>query len=285
MSRTIPPIGIFAKMFVGTEPAVVLSQARDAGFDVVQYNMACSGLPPLPSAVSPDVIDALRAASAETGVGIAALSATANLIHPHPAVLRTGLRAIEVLADVAQQLAIPVLTLCSGSRNAEDPWASHPENQSAAAWGDLLSSLDVALRAAERCGVRLGLEPERANVLNSADAARRLLDEVRSDRLGIVLDVANLVDLQHPATVGQRRATIARAVEVLAHDMVLLHAKDCAADGRAVVPGQGIAEVAYALDEVRRAGVSCPVIAHGVGAAHAGEAASYLRARLSVPVS
>jgi sugar phosphate isomerase/epimerase len=84
VQRSDAGIGIFARTFPGATPDVVLRQARDAGFAHVQYNMVCSGLTSLPSHVPPDAIEALRAASAQHGVALSALSATYNLIHPDP---------------------------------------------------------------------------------------------------------------------------------------------------------------------------------------------------------
>jgi len=46
-------LGIFAKTFDGSTPIQVLRAARDAGYDAVQYNMACSGLAPLPETIDP----------------------------------------------------------------------------------------------------------------------------------------------------------------------------------------------------------------------------------------
>ena len=47
-------IGVFAKSFEGDRPATVLAASRDAGFSIVQYNMACSGLGSLPGTISED---------------------------------------------------------------------------------------------------------------------------------------------------------------------------------------------------------------------------------------
>ena len=87
-------VGIFAKTFAFTSPRAVLSQARDAGYDAVQYNMACSGLPSLPAEVSANEVQALRSAVAETGVRIAALSATYNMVHPVAAHRAAGQRRL-----------------------------------------------------------------------------------------------------------------------------------------------------------------------------------------------
>jgi hypothetical protein len=68
-------LGIFAKTFPGTDAKVVLSAAAAAGFGVVQYNMACSGLPAMPDGVPARVVDSVRSATSETRVEIAAFRA------------------------------------------------------------------------------------------------------------------------------------------------------------------------------------------------------------------
>ena len=86
-------IGVFAKTFAGTTPMGVLRAARQAGYEAVQYNMACSGLSSLPFVVDPAAADAVREASRATGLDIAAISATYNMIHPVVAEREKGRRA------------------------------------------------------------------------------------------------------------------------------------------------------------------------------------------------
>ena len=86
-------IGVFAKSFEGDRPATVLAASRDAGFSTVQYNMACSGLGSLPGTISEDTAREVREASAGTGIGIAAISATYNITDPDPERLAAGRRA------------------------------------------------------------------------------------------------------------------------------------------------------------------------------------------------
>ena len=87
-------VGVFAKTFEGDHPATVLAASRDAGFGTVQYNMACSGLGSLPEAISEDAAREVREASAGTGIGIAAISATYNMTDPDPERLAAGRRAL-----------------------------------------------------------------------------------------------------------------------------------------------------------------------------------------------
>ena len=90
-------LGIFARTFAGTDPMSVLSAARTAGFAAVQYNMACSGLDAMPDRIDPETITALRQALTRTGLDIAAVSGTYNMIHPDLAVRATGLRRLALL--------------------------------------------------------------------------------------------------------------------------------------------------------------------------------------------
>ncbi len=78
-------LGIFAKTFPGSDPETVLAGVANAGFGVAQYNMACSGLDPLPDAIPEEVPTAIRAAATASGVGIVAVSGTFNMIHPDKA--------------------------------------------------------------------------------------------------------------------------------------------------------------------------------------------------------
>ena len=56
-------------------------------------------------------------------------------------------------------------------------WRRHPDNDKPDAWSDLLATLDQLVPVAEEHGVVLGIEPEHANVIDSAQRARLLLDE------------------------------------------------------------------------------------------------------------
>ena len=274
-------LGIFARTFPGATPSAVLARAREAGYETVQYNMACSGLPSLPRLVAPEAIAALRDAAAETGVGLAALSATYNMAHPDASVRRAGAESLGALAAVARAVGIPVLTLCTGSRDAADQWAPHPDNATPAAWRTLLASLESAVDVAESYDVVLGIEPEPANVIDSAARARALLDEIGSSRLGIVFDAANLLDAATLRSPAATRDAIARALDLLADRIALVHAKDRAADGAVVPAGSGAIDYDAYLAALGRAGVDAPLITHGLDAAAAARVALFLRARLT----
>jgi sugar phosphate isomerase/epimerase len=267
-------IGVFAKTFPGRMPDAVLRQSAAAGFAGVQYNMACSGLASMPDAIPHDVARAVAAAALQTGQEVFAVSCTYNMIHPDPAVRQAGWRRLAVIAAACRDMGTSLVTLCTGTRDAEDQWRHHPENATAEAWRDLLTSFEAAVRIAEDHGVLLGVEPELGNVVSSATAARRLIDEMGSRAIRIVLDPANLAEQAEPAA---RRRTIEHSVDLLAGDIVMAHAKDRAADGSVATAGKGVIDFGHFLARLKSAGFDGPLVAHGFEAAEAAGVAQFLQ--------
>jgi sugar phosphate isomerase/epimerase len=265
--------GIFAKTFSAPGARGPLRAAKAAGFDTVQFNMACCGLPAMPEEIAPQTIAEIADASRETGVSIAAVSATYNMIHPDPKVRADGVRKLEVILKSARGMGTSLVTLCTGTRDADDQWRHHPDNQSADAWRDLLAEMGKAAALAETHNVFLGIEPELANVVNSAAAAKRLLKEVSSSRLRIVLDPANLFET---ASAEDRRSIVARAAETLADSISMAHAKDRNAAGGFVAAGTGVIDFPHFLACLTQSGFDGPLVAHGLSEAEAPAVAAFL---------
>jgi sugar phosphate isomerase/epimerase len=271
-------LGIFAKTFAGRDPLTVLQAAQAAGYTTVQYNLACSGLVSLPEFVPDEVASAARTASVQTGVGIAAVSGTFNMIHPDLEVRLSGHRALRAIARVAPRMGARLLTLCTGTRDPDDPWRRHPENHTPAALDDLLKSMEVAIGIADQYDLDLGIEPELANVIDSAVRARWLIDEMRSPRLKIVLDPANLFER---ATHSSQRELISEACDLLADRIVMGHAKDRYGDGGFAAAGKGVMDYPHYLKCLRSIGFTGPLVTHGLNSVDAPAVRSFLRSVLN----
>ena len=87
-----------------------------------------------------------------------------------------------------------------------------------------------ALAVAEEYDVVLALEPEVANVIDSAQKARRLLDEMQSPYLKVCMDGANIF---HKGELPKMREILDEAFALLSGDIALAHAKDLDRDGQA----------------------------------------------------
>jgi sugar phosphate isomerase/epimerase len=216
-------LGIFAKTFNRPTLEDTLDGVAAHDLHYIQFNLVCAGVPTLPDRVEPALCARIRNASHSRDLNIAAISGTFNMIHPDLEQRRVGFARLRVLAQAAPELGTNVITLCTGTRDPENMWAAHPENDTEGAWNDLLHSIEMALSIAEQARVTMAVEPEVANIMSSAEKARRLLDHFSSPRLKIVMDPANLF----PA--GQRprmRQVIAEAFQSLGNDIILAHAKE-----------------------------------------------------------
>jgi sugar phosphate isomerase/epimerase len=267
-------VGIFAKTFSATGALPVLNAVKQAGYEVAQFNMACLGMPSMPETIAPALADEIAKARAASGVAIAAISGTYNMIHPDPAVRANGLARLETIIRAAPLMGTRLVTLCTGTRDAKDQWKYHPENSSKEAWHDLLEEMGKAVALAEENNVDLGIEPELANVVSSAGQARRLIDELMSPRFRIVLDPANLFEVASPH---ERQSIIAQAVNLLGDHIGMAHAKDRRANGEFTAAGSGVIDFPHFVRCLRSVGFEGPLVTHGLSEDEAPGVAAFLR--------
>ena len=152
-------IGIFAKHISRSTPEELFDTIAAFGFNCAQFNAACLGIPSLPDTIDNILWRRTDRAARNAGVKIVALSATFNLLDENRLRLADNFRRLELLAQGAAMLGTDLVTLCSGTRNQQDMWTYHPENQSPGAWRDMTDAMQRALNIAEVHDVYLGIEP------------------------------------------------------------------------------------------------------------------------------
>ena len=276
-------LGIFAKTFARPSVEEVFGAVAKHHLRCAQFNFSCAGLPGLPEHIELELARRIRKTAEERRISIAAVSGTFNMIHPNTLKRREGLRGLEVLAAACSRIDTQVITLCTGTRDPEDMWRRHPDNDRPEAWRDLHVTLTKALTIADKHGVTLGLEPETGNVIDSARKARRLLDEFQSPRLKIVMDAANLF---HPGELPRMSEVVEEAFDLLGRDLVMAHAKGLPGDGHSnsPVPGDDALDWELIFSCLRKSGFDGPVILHGVVEADVARSLSFLREMMSKPL-
>ncbi len=265
--------GIFARTFQRPSVAEVCKAAKESGFKIIHFNMSCAGLPAMPDEIPKKVIKEIQNARRIHGLKICGISGTFNMCHPDPLHRRDGLRRLRVLAQNCQAIGANLITLCTGTRDPNDKWKAHPDNQTPAAWRDLTQSMQTALDIAEEYDVFLGIEPEVANIVSDADKARRLLDEFQSKRLKIVLDPANLFEKADPQEIKQ---LIDQSLALLKDELIMAHAKDRDRFGSFVAAGKGLIPFDYFIKKLKALSFDGPLVAHGLGEHEASEVKDYL---------
>ncbi len=274
-------LGIFAKTYRRPDVRATLDAVRALGLGCVQFNLECAGLLSMPEVVPSTALVAVSAAADETGVRLAALSGTFNMAHPDPNIRRRGTQRLGVVIEAAVRLGVPFVTLCTGTRDREDIWRSHPENRSEEAWADLLETMERALLVAADAGVVLAIEPEHANVIIDAARARALLDTLQAgDRLKVILDPANLLEADR-----SQHDVLQEAFDLLAADLAIAHAKDRRPDGKTCALGRGVVDFSAYFGFLHAADFRGPVIMHGFSETEASESATFARTKLQEPNS
>jgi sugar phosphate isomerase/epimerase len=255
-------LGIFAKTFTRATVEEVFQAVARHGVHCVQFNFASAGVPSLPAEIDPLLATRIRKAASEHRVGIAAVSGTFNMIHPDIAERREGLRRLNVIAGACAEIGTNLVTLCTGTRDAANMWRFHPENDSAGAWRDLLVTMKKALTIAAKHDLTLGLEPETGNVVSSARKARRLLDELKSPRLKIIMDAANLF---RPGDLARMDEILEEAFDLLGPDIILAHAKEFALDGHpsGLALGSGALDWSRVMALLHQVNFTGPLVMHG----------------------
>lgn len=276
-------IGIMARTFVRQSFEETFDAVISYDIRHIQFNLSCAGLPDLPEAVDQNLIalcDRIRDEMRGRDLTMAAISGTFNMIHPEIQKRQEGLKRLDKLASICSQIGTSVITLCTGTRDPQSMWRRHPDNDSLEAWRDLIRSMKEAIKIAEENRVILAFEPEVSNVVDSAVKGRRLLDEVGSSRLKVVMDGANIF---HKGELPRMREILDEAFELLGSDIVLAHAKDLTHDGEAgnEAAGKGLLDYDHYIALLKAVGFDGALILHGLAENQVDECVEFLRSVFS----
>jgi sugar phosphate isomerase/epimerase len=282
-------LGVMSKAFSGLLLEEAADRMRACGLEALQLNLQSAGLETLPAALENSDAAAIGDVFRSRRLEVAAVSGTFNTTHPDAVVRAEAIRRFDMLASRCRALGTHVITLCTGTRDPEDLWRPHPENADPSAYRDLLDTLRQLLSSADEHDVTLAFEPETANVIDTAVKARRLIEEIGSARLRVVLDPANLF---YMADLGDAQRVLDHAFRNLGPYIALAHAKDIApgnGECRRVSPGEGVLDFRYYLKLLRASGYDGALIMHDLAESQVAECAArfqrWLAEEAECPVS
>jgi sugar phosphate isomerase/epimerase len=267
-------LGIFSRTYHPVGIDRIFAQIAHDGFQTIQFNFSSAGLPSLPTDWPESTIKGVMASAIQSGLTICALSGTYNMVHPDVARRKADRVGFTNVVRAAGLMQVPLVTLCTGSRDATNMWSAHQDNGSPEAWVALRGELDFALELAERFGVALGVEPEPGNVVADARIARRLLDEIEAPHLKIVMDAANLLP---PESQSRQCEVVAEAVALLGADLALVHTKDVSQSGEAVAAGRGVVDFHNFLKGIVSTGYRGALVSHNLPEKDAPYVSGFLR--------
>lgn len=169
---------------------------------------------------------------------VAVLGCYLNLANPDPEKLKAIQNKYMANIRFAAHLGAGVVGTETGAPNLEYKFEE-------ACWSEeslqiFINNLRPVVRYAEQMGVLMAIEPVVRHIVCNPVRARRVLDEINSPNLRIILDPVNLLEIYNYE---KQDEILDEAVELLGKDVAVLHVKDFVIrDGKLVsVPvGQGM---------------------------------------------
>lgn len=269
-------LGIFSKTYEGTLEDVFFKMSKD-NLHHTQFNMACiPGYESIPSAFNTQDLNEVVLLSKKYNIKIDALSGTFNMIDSNKKDLEENIIKFKNLCLIANALEIPIITLCTGSRNRESKWKWSDDNLSDKSWDTLIDTTSKILGYAKEYDVILGVETEASNIINTPERARKYLDVFKSDHLKIVMDGANLFVMEQ---VCDMKKTLNEAFKYLGNDICLAHAKDLAPRNGIsfVAAGEGILDYKEYIKLLNESNYNGPLIMHGLSSEQVKKSSDFLR--------
>ena len=158
-----------------------------------------------------------------TGIRIPVLGCYVNLIDVNLENRKYHIGQLKETLRFARDFGASAVTTETGTANRYSPWEHHPDNQNEANWLLLKQMIEDVVEVAEKFGVSLGLEGYYNNVINTPERMERMLQEVPSPHLGIVMDPCNYI---HAQLADQQQAVMKDAFVRLGDRILIAHAKD-----------------------------------------------------------
>lgn len=219
----------------------------------------------IPGGVDDKVLELIKSSASENGVEISAVNGTFNMAHPDAEIRKEGLSRFEGFTQAVNKLGCRMITLCSGTRNTDSLWAPHPENGTDEAWEDMFETVRAAVKTAEKYCIVLAVETEAANIIDTPEKARALMDGIGSPNLKMIMDCANLFHNgeAHRTNV---RPVMRHAFELFGRDIVIAHGKDIR-DSDSIEfcgTGEGIIDYEYFAELLREYGYQGDMFLHGI---------------------
>ena len=235
-------VGIMTGHFPRPSLGETLDAIRAHGMRHVKFNLASAHLTGPLAEQTPATYQEIRSEFAKRDMTVAALGGPVNMVDVDPAKRQEGVERTCARIKACASLCTRAIATCTGSRHPDSMWRHHPDNQSEEAWRVLRQTLEQLLPVAEAHDVALAFEPEVNNVANTAQRSRRLIDEMASPALKVVMDAANLFG---KGDLPRMTEILDEAFDLLGEHIAMAHAKDLDRDGDAGHLAAGDGELDY----------------------------------------
>ena len=200
-----------------------LEYARAQGFTCVQLAMskAVPGfrMGEAPKLLTGDLAAEVKEELARAGIGCAVLGCYLGMTVRNDEEAERTREIYEAHLRFATQIGARCVGRETPSPDEGDGAACQTEEH----YQLFLKRVRPILRTAEEAGAILAIEPVCSHIVHTPALAERMLNDLGSDSLRIILDAVNLIDSAHTETAGE---VIADGIRRLGKETTVLHMKD-----------------------------------------------------------
>ena len=211
-------IGMRGHDFGRMEPDALAAAIAESGFACTQLAFTKAFPQSADTYMTPDALASIRAAFEKNGVAIPVMGCYISASDKDDAV-RAAAKEKFIAALRASVL------LGAGCVGTETTHFTFDESEREAAYARLLDFVRAVVPAAEECGGIVGIEPVAVHTLNTPELTRRLLQDVRSPNLKVILDMGNLLTPQTTSPEDQQDI-LTRCLECFGDQICALLLKD-----------------------------------------------------------
>lgn len=218
--------------------------------DVHELGFACGHLalskvidefPTDDGALTPGLAMYIKKVFTKNDVDIAVLGCYLNLANPNLEKLQKITKRYLAHLRFASLLGCGVVGTETGAPN--ETYTAVPECHGEEALQTFIKNLRPVVQYAEKTGVILAIEPVWKHIVYNPARAKRVLEEIASPNLQVILDPVNLLDISNYA---QQKEIVEEAIDVLGEDIAMVHIKDFRPEnGKLVSVGAGLGEMDY----------------------------------------
>lgn len=244
-------LSVFSNVVTGATPEEVADKTAGYGLGSVQFIPSRAEIGFGFDAKTADAsLERWARAYRGRGIEVCGVGGYLNVLHRDPARRRENLEAIKTYLRGMRALGCRYLSTETGSYAPSGDWDFDPGNRTTEAWDDLRRVTDELLEVAAAEDVTLLYEPYIVNVCHTPELGARLVGEVGSPHLGLLMDPTNwfAADTAYPEHV---RSVMERGFAAERGLFRLAHAKDVAPAGlerpKPGLPGPGQGILDYGL--------------------------------------
>lgn len=221
-----------------------LADVHNLGFQCGHLAMHMVFPPTLPytdEALTPGLAMYLKGLFAKNQLDCAVLGCYLNLANPNPQQLAQTQHRYMTHIRFASWMGAGVVGTETGAPN--ESYTFVPECHGEEALRTFITNLRPVVEYAEKMGVVVAIEPVWRHIVYNSARARRVLDEIQSPNLQIILDPVNMLCEENCQ---DHKAIIEEAIDLLGEEIAVIHIKDYdIKDGRLLSMGAGLGRMDY----------------------------------------